>query len=120
MNVEKFLPGLEEALAYGGGTHTILDVLDQIQRGEAQIWANEEACIITEVHAYPRAKVLHFWLTTGALDAVLALEDEALAWGREQGCTSATLAGRRGWERVLASHGWAPALSYMRRGIGDG
>ena len=27
-------------------------------------------------------------------------------WARREGCTAATINGRPGWERVLASEGW--------------
>ena len=113
----EFLPGLATALEYAGGTHTVEDMLDQIKRGEAQLWTSENACIVTEVHTTPRLKVLHFWLATGALDAVVALSRDVLGWGKVVGCQSATLAGRRGWERVLASEGWSPMLSVMGREV---
>jgi len=113
----KFLPGLVEALEHAGGTHTIEDVLDQIRRGTAQIWTNEDACIVSEVHDYPRKRVLNFWLATGALPAVIALSREVLAWGKRNGCESATLTGRRGWEKVLATEGWSPMLSVMGREV---
>lgn len=109
------LAGLVEALEYGGGTHTIEDVLRQIEAGKAKLWVRRDALIVTEIHQTPRAKVLHFWLATGSLDEVVALSREVLEWGKQEGCEQATLAGRRGWERVLASEGWAPMLTLMGR-----
>jgi hypothetical protein len=105
--------GIEEALRLGGGTHTYQDVVDQLQMGEAYIFENEDGLIVVEVHDTPRKRVLHFWLATGNLDAVIALSYEAEAWGKTIGCEMATIAGRRGWERVLKSEGWSPLLSYM-------
>jgi hypothetical protein len=113
--MRKFLSGLQEALEHSGGTHTLKDVADQITRGAAQVWVNDDACIVTEVHDFPRQRVLHFWLATGDLHAILALQNDVLEWGKKNGCAAASLAGRRGWERVLADEGWTPTVTYMRR-----
>lgn len=115
--MSRFLAGLVEALEYAGGTHSIEDVLDQVRRGQAQMWTEGDACIVTEVHDYPRKRVLSFWLATGELQDVIALSRKVLAWGRENGCVSATLTGRRGWEKVLAAEGWAPMLFTMGREV---
>ena len=109
--------GLEEALRRGGDTHTVEDVLDQLSMGEARLFENEDALIVVEIHDSPCKRVLHFWLATGELEAVVELSREVLAWAKEWGCKEATLAGRRGWEKVLASEGWAPMLTVMRREI---
>ena len=79
-----------------------------------------QVAIKTEIHANPQNKVVHFWLATGVMASVLRLHYDVLAWARELGCTRATLAGRRGWEKALASEGWAPELILMGREIGDG
>jgi hypothetical protein len=41
--------------------------------------------------------------------------DAATEWGKTQGCTSMTIAGRRGWERVLAKHGYKPVMTVLER-----
>jgi hypothetical protein len=109
------LAGLEEALRHGGGTHTLGDVLHQILAGEAQLWEAEDAVIVTEIHQAPRAKIVHFWLAAGEKEAVVALSRTVLEWARTEGCGQATLAGRRGWERVLSAEGWTPRLTLMGR-----
>ena len=111
------LAGLVEALERGGSTHTVEDVLDEIQRGEAQLWEADGALIVTEIHDTPRKRLLHFWLATGELQAVIALMHRALEWAKSEGCTMATLAGRKGWEKVLASEGWVPMLTMMSREV---
>lgn len=111
---------LEQALALCGGTHAMEDVLAQIERGDAQAWHEGESVIVTEVHLTPRKKLLHFWLAAGELDEVVRLSHRALAWGKGMGCEMATLAGRRGWEKVLATEGWEPKLTLMRREIEHG
>jgi hypothetical protein len=109
--------GLREALSLAGGTHSFEDMLRQIQDGSAQVWCDEGACLVTEVIASPQKRVLHFWLATGELEPVVALSRRVIAWGKEQGCTMATLSGRRGWTRVLTTEGWSPATVVMTREV---
>lgn len=101
---------LEKALAYGGGTHTVDDVVKLVADGRAQFWANEDGAIITEVHNFPRLKAVNFWLISGELRDCLALEDDVLAWAKNEGCTVATATGRKGWGRVAAPTGWRPHM----------
>ena len=111
----ELIQGLREALERSGGTHTIQDVVDALRNGEAQVWVKDSAVLVTEVLAMPRALVLHFWLAAGELEPVIALSRDVLAWGKEQGCTGATLTGRPGWKRALASEGWSSDLIMMTR-----
>ncbi len=112
--IDKHLLGLKRALERSGGTHTLQDMIDQIENERAQIWCNEDACIVTEVNDTPRKRVLHFWLATGDLDAVIALSGKVLVWGKEQGCDMATLTGRRGWNKT-APQGWTSVMTVMTR-----
>jgi hypothetical protein len=111
------LAGLVEALERGGSTHAVEDVLREIEKGEAQLWEADGALIVTEIHDTPRKRLLHFWIATGELEPVIALSHRALEWAKEQGCTQATLAGRKGWEKALASEGWSPTLILMSREV---
>jgi hypothetical protein len=116
----ELLAGLERALELGGCTHTLDDVWSQVESGDAQLWHDEGAVIITEVHDTPRMRVIHFWLASGELERVVQLSERALKWAGTQGCRQATLAGRRGWERVLAAAGWSPSLVLLSREITHG
>jgi hypothetical protein len=100
------------------GTHSITDVFGRIEAGMAQIWERDHALIVTEIHDYPKCSVLHFWIAAGEKDAVISLSHDVIAWGRTQGCSRATLAGRKGWLRVLADEGWqASRLTLMEKMI---
>jgi len=110
---EEHLTGLEEALAQGGGGHALEHVLAAIQRKEAQLWIEGPCVIVTEVNDTPLRRELHFWLAAGTLDEVIHLSNKVKEWGRDQGCTVATLCGRRGWTRALAKEGWGHQLSVM-------
>lgn len=113
--IRRHFAGIEDALRQGHDGHTVADVLDAIERGDAQLWCNADGVLITEVHHTPRALVLHFWLAAGELHAVIELSNDAMKWGRVIGCTRATLTGRRGWERALRNEGWSFVHTVMGR-----
>jgi hypothetical protein len=112
---EEHLAGLERALERTGGSHALQHVLAAIQRNEAQLWIEGPCVIVTEVNDTPLRRELHFWLAAGTLDEVICLSNKVIDWGREQGCTVATLCGRRGWTKALANEGWDHQLSVMGR-----
>lgn len=114
---EELYAGLEKALSLAGGTHTMRDLLAQLDRNEARLWVRDGAAIVTEIQQTPQMRVCHFWLAAGDLDSVVALSRDILEWAREIGCKRATLAGRRGWERVLAGEGWSPELVLLGRTV---
>ena len=120
MNDDAVLAGLEKALQHSGGTHTLQNVGEKVAAGKAQYWQKGSAVVITELLETPQMRVLHFWLVTGELQDVIVLSEKVIAWGRRVGCKRATLAGRRGWEKVLAGSGWSPELVLMGRDISDG
>lgn len=114
-NILHHYEGLVKALRIGGDTHGVEDVLAQIEKGEAKLWIAPDALIITEVHDAPRCRELRFWIATGDLPAVLELQEEVLAWGKEQGCTRAVFTGRRGWVKALRGSGWEEIMVVMGR-----
>ena len=117
---------LLEAIEYGGPTHTLADIIELIDQGRAKFWENDEASVITEIREFPLMKQLNLWLISGELEHCLALEEEILAWGVEQGCSVATACGRKGWAPIVAKRGWrqwhptfwkplVPDVNYGRR-----
>lgn len=117
MGADAHIEGITKALAHGGGTYTLADVVDKIDAEHAQVWRDENAVIVTQINDTPQKRVLHFWLATGDLEDVIALSEVAIEWGRERGCTAATLSGRRGWVKALAGHGWSEQHTVMGREI---
>ena len=97
---------IEGALQYSGGTHTFEDVFHGVLEGKFQLWPNDEACAVTEIVVYPRRKVLHVFLAGGNMDKIVDMQKSAEEWGKAEGCTAMTIAGRKGWSRVLADHGY--------------
>jgi hypothetical protein len=111
-------PWIEAALAYCHGTHTLEDVAVEVLRGDAQFWPFERCAVVTEILYYPRKKTLHFWLCGGDLKQLLEVRPHIEVWGKAQGCSEATLAGRPGWRRVLRGFGYAPVWSVCAKSLG--
>lgn len=109
--------GLIHALSLAGDTHSLADVVRQVEAGEAQVWQSDNAVIVTEVKDAPRKRIIHFWLAAGKLDEVIALSREVLAWAKSIGCERATLVGRKGWVRALRNEGWGEELVMMGREV---
>jgi len=104
--LKRCLPYIEAALEYSGGTHTAKDVAIGIIEGRMQLWPGEDACAVTEIVVYPMKKVLHVFLAGGNMDTIVDMQKSAEEWGKLQGCSAMTIAGRKGWSRVLADHGY--------------
>ena len=92
---------LEAALYYSNGTHTIDDVLETVQRGDAQFWHYPDAAVVTEIMDYPQKRVLRYWLAGGNLNTLLKVEPSIRHWSQLWGCVGIEIIGRKGWHRVL-------------------
>ena len=108
--IEDYREQLESALAYGSGTHLFEDVVEAVAAGKMQAWPNGDSIAITEIIAFPRKKTLHGFLAAGNMREILEMVPSAAEWGRQQGCTAFTLAGRKGWQRVFGKRGWRTAF----------
>lgn len=116
MSLSRFAPGLQKALDLAGNTHTLYDVVEQIQRGDAQLWTQDEALIVTEVLQYPQRKAVRFWLATGELLDCIRLSRQIVKWAKNEGCSLAIIEGRRGWVRALRDEeGWTEKMTVLTR-----
>tara|TARA_R110000796_G_scaffold99184_7_gene207129 strand:- start:2323 stop:2691 length:369 start_codon:yes stop_codon:yes gene_type:complete len=108
---------IEDALGYANGTHTYDDIVKCVIEGTMQLWAGETGCAITEVIRFPRKKVIHVFLAGGEMDQIIDFEESAMEFGRMNECTTMTIAGRKGWTKVLNKHGWADSFAVMSKEI---
>jgi len=101
---------IQSALNKGGDTHNFKDVVDGVLSGKMQLWLNANGCAVTELVVYPNKKVLHVFLAGGdkgqGIKQVTDMHDDAVEWGKQQGCVGMTVTGRKGWKKVLTSKGW--------------
>ena len=102
---------IESALKKGGDTHDFKDIVDGVLSGHMQLWLGVKGCAVTEIVVYPNKKVLHVFLAGGdkghGIKQITDMHDDAVTWGKAQGCDGMTIAGRRGWKKVLESKGWS-------------
>lgn len=106
---------IEAAMEHGTGTHIFEDIVVAVIQGRMQLWSTPNACAITEIVLYPRKKVLHVFLAGGDMKEILPRIEDVAQWGASQGCTAMTMAGRKGWKRVLKNWKWT--MNVMERSI---
>ena len=106
---------IEDALAYGGGTHEYEDIVNSVLEGKMQLWPASQSCLVTEITLYPRKKVCHIFLGGGELQEVLDIYRYVVQWAIDQGCSSLTTTGRKGWARVLKDEGWESHLVLLEK-----
>lgn len=97
-------PFISAAINRSSSTHDMGDVLEAIQTHAAQFWPGANCAGVTEVVSYPRRKVIRLWLAGGDMEELQTLHNEAIEWGREQGCDWSEVVGRRGWLKALADY----------------
>jgi hypothetical protein len=113
-----YRPQIEAALVYSGHSHTFDDVAQLVKDGKAQFWGGPTSVVITQVVLEPQHKVLHFFLAGGNLAELEKMTPLIEQWGREQGCTRASLVGRKGWDRTfLSRQGWHNGLVVLEKDL---
>lgn len=107
---------IEDALAYDGGFHLIEDIERFISEGTAHFWPGKQSAVITQFWEFPRCKALNYWLAGGDMAELLTeMQPQIEAWGRAQGCGRIIIAGRKGWERAMAPHGFKPVWTALMK-----
>jgi hypothetical protein len=114
-NIHNYRKQIEAALKHSGGTHLFEDVVSAVAEGNMQMWVNGDTVAITEVLLYPRKKVLHVFLGSGSRKQLFEMIDDAWTWAQGIGCTGMTLAGRKGWTKLMGKHGFRPTLYVMEK-----
>ena len=108
---------IDDALDYSGGTHTFDDIVLGVLSYRYQFWPLDDSCCITEIIEYPRKKVFHVFLAGGRLEQITALNEPFAKFAKANGCSSLTIAGRKGWEKVLNKLGWEFEFTTLKREI---
>ncbi len=110
---------IESALIKGGNTHNFKDIVDGVISGHMQLWMGANGCAVTEIVVYPNKKVLHVFLAGGdkghGIKQITDMHDDAVTWGKAQGCTGMSVAGRKGWKKVLEDKGWKQQFTTLAK-----
>lgn len=106
------------ALEYSGGSHAVEDIAEGIRQEHFQLWPGANSVIVTEIIVYPQLKNLHFFLAGGDLDELQLMHPLIESWGKSEGCSRVSLAGRKGWERTfLRDSGYEPKWFVMSKDL---
>ena len=108
--LERCRPWIQAALDRSGGTHLFEDIVQAVSEGKMQFWPAPDACAITEIIVFPRKKVLHVFLAGGKLETIVDMNESAVAWAKSLGCDGMSIAGRKGWVKVLKKKGWTESF----------
>ncbi len=108
---------IESALEYSGGTHTFDDIVAGVYSGHMQFWPADKGCAITEIITFPRKKVLHVFLAAGEMNQIVDMDDSAEKFAIANGCSAMSIAGRRGWKKVLAEKGYEESFTTLTKEI---
>ena len=106
-DLDRCRPMLEAALSRQP-LHSFADVEAAIAEGRAQLFPGERSVIVTGIEDYPSGeRVIDTWLAGGDRQEIAdVMRPKVEAWAESQGCTLVMVNGRKGWERVLAPHGY--------------
>lgn len=115
----KVAPFIEEAVKYCDGKWTALDVLEAIQKQEAQLFLvvdqSIHAAVVTQIQKYPSKKVLTILFLGGrGMPEWVHLVSEIERWAKELECDSLEVWGRYGWGKIL---GWKKTSTVISKNI---
>lgn len=112
--LERCRKWIEDALDRGGNTHDFEDIAESVKSGFMQLWPADDACAVTEILTFPRKKVLHIFLAAGNMDTIVDMHESAAHFARLNGCSDMTIAGRKGWVRVLKDKGYKEFFTTLK------
>ena len=93
------------------------DVVQAVIEGKMQFWPAPRGCAVTEIIAFPQKKVLHIFLAGGEMDQIIDMDSSAVEFAKMNGCTGMSIAGRKGWSRVLKDKGYEEAYTVLTKDI---
>lgn len=98
---ERLKHHIEGALRHNLATQSMEDVEKRLKDGTFQMWAAEDAIVITEICRMPSRSFLNISLGGGQLQQVKQLVEKVENYAKEQSFDGVLIIGRRGWLRAL-------------------
>jgi hypothetical protein len=106
---------LHEALERMGNTHSLQDILAEINAGTMQSFVEGETWAVTRVIQFPQRKVLEIIWVIGDMPDAVKLHDVVMAYAAEQGCDLIRTFARDGWQQWAKKRGWQNGMRvYVR------
>jgi hypothetical protein len=112
----EFQQRIEEALERYGGLYKYEDLLDAIQTGELQSFADGNAWVVTRICQFPQKRILSIEFAIGDLESLKRLEKRVADFAKEHGCSLLFSHGRVGFEAVK-TEGWRRVASVFVREV---
>lgn len=109
----------ERMLRDSGDLYTLEDILDLIEQGKMQSFVDGDTWVVTQVHEFPRRKVLDIVFVVGHLGQAVQLLPQLYMFANEIGATLITGYGRDGWDAVKQP-GWKKVGSLYAKELNDG
>jgi hypothetical protein len=97
---------LQKILDLMGNTHTVQDIIAEIEAGTMQGFVEEDSWAVTQIHQFPRKRLLEIWMVVGELRNIDTLHARVVSYARETGCDLVRTFGRLGWKPTADRLGW--------------
>lgn len=118
LSFEEGLALLAPALADPHPILSVQDLAQQLVERRAFLWTGERSCVFVRIwDASTGERVCEAAPAAGDLNEIVERAvPEIEAWARENNCTQGQIiAGRSGWERALAGHGYELTAITLRK-----
>lgn len=81
----------------------------EVWSGKAQVWGSSDACLVTTVKTFPTgAFEVHVLIAAGNIETLVSETIKQVEeWAKDIGALFVTISSRKGWEKIMAPHGYA-------------
>jgi hypothetical protein len=114
MTAHPYHKKLARVLDRMGGVFIVTDILDAIAAGKMQGFVEGGSWAVTQVVAFPRARVLEIVGVVGDIEECRRLHDRLIKYADDNDIAFIQAYGRRGWISDAAERGWkVKTVSYL-------
>ena len=89
-----------------GGLYTFADILDKIASGKMQSFSKGNTWAVTEIHDYPRRRVLDILFVVGDMDDLEDLYKTVIDFASSVDASLVRAHGRVGWVKFTKKYDW--------------
>lgn len=111
---------LDRALQSAGYTHTLQDIIDEINAGTMQSFVFRDSWAVTCILDTPRRRVLEIFMAVGRLRDMPELEHRITEYARENDVTLMRTYGRFGFKATAKNLGWRSVQTVFTKELSYG
>ena len=101
-----YLKKLDRVLDRMGGLYTAADILERVNLGSMQMFAEGDTIAVTQISIYPRQRVLDVIAIVGNVEDARVLHDRITEFAERVGVSVIQAYGRKGWFGDSKRRGW--------------